>query len=214
MMKMVLALAGAALVFAAAPQVFAAQAPQGDSVTSDAVDCFVNDPECFHYTFLNLDAHSGPSGENPVGTGEWGVIQSLATFTISGAVTCVAVSGKVAIVGFTQSPGFDKTLVRVTDRGGPESGQDLFEVVSQGSFSGSGQPPDCSSFPPTDNSDIVVSRSGVNERGDIRVHDAAALPTSTDQCKNGGWRTFAVFKNQGDCVSFVATKGKNLPADH
>jgi hypothetical protein len=37
-------------------------------------------------------------------------------------------------------------------------------------------------------------------------------PTSKDQCKNGGWRTFGVFKNQGDCVSFVATKGKNPPA--
>ena len=38
------------------------------------------------------------------------------------------------------------------------------------------------------------------------------LPTSKDQCKNGGWRTFGVFKNQGDCVSFVATGGKNPPA--
>jgi hypothetical protein len=26
-----------------------------------------------------------------------------------------------------------------------------------------------------------------------------------DQCRNGGWKTFGVFKNQGDCVSFVAT---------
>ena len=26
-------------------------------------------------------------------------------------------------------------------------------------------------------------------------------------------RTFGVFKNQGDCVSFVATNGKNPPAD-
>ena len=35
------------------------------------------------------------------------------------------------------------------------------------------------------------------------------LPTSRDQCKNGGWQTFGVFKNQGDCVSFVATGGTN-----
>ena len=26
------------------------------------------------------------------------------------------------------------------------------------------------------------------------------------------WRTFAVFKNQGDCVSWVATNGRNEPA--
>lgn len=38
------------------------------------------------------------------------------------------------------------------------------------------------------------------------------LPTTTEQCLNGGWQTFKVFKNQGDCVSFVATKGKNPPS--
>jgi hypothetical protein len=39
--------------------------------------------------------------------------------------------------------------------------------------------------------------------GDVIVH-APALPTSKDQCKNGGWRGFQGFKNQGECVSFVA----------
>jgi hypothetical protein len=38
-----------------------------------------------------------------------------------------------------------------------------------------------------------------------------SLPTTKEQCKNGGWRDFGVFKNQGDCVSFVATRGKNPP---
>jgi hypothetical protein len=37
-------------------------------------------------------------------------------------------------------------------------------------------------------------------------------PTTTEQCKNGRWRDFGIFKNQGDCVSFVATKGKSPPA--
>jgi hypothetical protein len=38
-------------------------------------------------------------------------------------------------------------------------------------------------------------------------------PTSKDQCKNGGWQSFVSqgFKNQGDCVSYVATNGKNEP---
>jgi dienelactone hydrolase len=40
---------------------------------------------------------------------------------------------------------------------------------------------------------------------------SAALPTSKDHCKNGGWRNYPRFKNQGDCVSFVATGGKNPP---
>jgi hypothetical protein len=39
-------------------------------------------------------------------------------------------------------------------------------------------------------------------------------PTSKDDCKQGGWQNLTdsngnSFKNQGDCVSFVATKGKN-----
>ena len=47
---------------------------------------------------------------------------------------------------------------------------------------------------------------------DAFVAKIATLPTSMDQCKNGGWKTFGVFKNQGDCVSFVASKGKNPPS--
>jgi hypothetical protein len=37
------------------------------------------------------------------------------------------------------------------------------------------------------------------------------LPSSKDQCMKSGWQSFGLFKNQGDCVSFVATGGKNLP---
>ena len=36
-------------------------------------------------------------------------------------------------------------------------------------------------------------------------------PTSAADCRHGGWRSFG-FKNQGDCVSFVATGGKNPPS--
>jgi hypothetical protein len=38
------------------------------------------------------------------------------------------------------------------------------------------------------------------------------LPDTEAACKDGGWEVFGVFKNQGDCVSFVATGGKNPPA--
>ena len=39
---------------------------------------------------------------------------------------------------------------------------------------------------------------------------AGGTPTTVDQCKDGGWRTFTSprFKNQGDCVSFVASQGR------
>jgi hypothetical protein len=38
-------------------------------------------------------------------------------------------------------------------------------------------------------------------------------PTNKDQCKGNGWKSYgSTFKDQGDCVSFVATKGKNQPS--
>jgi Tol biopolymer transport system component len=37
------------------------------------------------------------------------------------------------------------------------------------------------------------------------------VPTTKDQCKDGGWERFGIFKNQGDCVSYVATDGENQP---
>jgi len=40
---------------------------------------------------------------------------------------------------------------------------------------------------------------------------SSGSPTNKEQCKNGGWQSFEnpAFKNQGDCVSFVATGGKD-----
>jgi len=41
---------------------------------------------------------------------------------------------------------------------------------------------------------------------------AANMPATKAACKKDGWRSFGIFKNQGDCVSWVATGGKNPPA--
>jgi hypothetical protein len=38
------------------------------------------------------------------------------------------------------------------------------------------------------------------------------LPSTKDDCKDGGWESFGVFKNQGDCVSYLATGGTNEPS--
>ena len=35
------------------------------------------------------------------------------------------------------------------------------------------------------------------------------LPATKDDCKRDGWKSYGMFKNQGDCVSFVATHGKH-----
>ena len=45
------------------------------------------------------------------------------------------------------------------------------------------------------------------------IAQVVVLPNKKAQCKKGAWRNFAgMFKNQGDCVSYVATKGKNPPS--
>jgi hypothetical protein len=40
------------------------------------------------------------------------------------------------------------------------------------------------------------------------VTDAQALPTSKGQCKYDGWRRYATFQNQGECVRFVREKAR------
>lgn len=48
------------------------------------------------------------------------------------------------------------------------------------------------------------------------VIDTTVLPLTGDACKKDGWKRYydgkAKFKNQGDCVSYVATKNRNLLA--
>jgi hypothetical protein len=56
----------------------------------------------------------------------------------------------------------------------------------------------------------VVATVGVGDFPQfVAIHTLGiGPPTTTDQCKKGGWQTFNVprtFKNQGDCVSFVNT---------
>ena len=34
------------------------------------------------------------------------------------------------------------------------------------------------------------------------------LPATVEECKNGGWMTFGVFKNQGECITFVLGRGR------
>jgi hypothetical protein len=112
-------------------------------------------------------------------------------------VTCLAVSGNGAVIGF-----------RSTGGNFPVAG--FFLVAGDGTpdtlgFTGSGEVPTLCA-PPAGTTQIPVVAGG------IVVVDAPALPTSTDQCKNGGWRNYPGFENQGACVSFVATGGKNPPS--
>jgi len=56
-----------------------------------------------------------------------------------------------------------------------------------------------------------------NVGGFVVTSATLSPPTNADQCKKGGWmlrvdRFGNAFKNQGDCVSYVATGGRNPAA--
>ena len=178
----------AALVFPAASF---AQVPGLDSVSLSGIATAGN------FSVSTLSATSGPSGENPSGQVAFTVFGSL---SLAGPVTCLAVDGNTATLNFQdQVGGFGITTVQVTD-----NQPDTFDALPVGRA-----PTDCSPLPPSGlGGPLFPPREG---GGNITVVDAPPLPTSKDQCKNGGWRTYGIFRNQGDCVSFVAAGGKGVP---
>jgi hypothetical protein len=178
-------LAGALVVLVAvlAPSA-AAQVPTQDSVTGTG-----SSSGGVGFTF-EFDAHSGPSGENPTGHVTFRFAADGSVF-FSGPVTCLAVDGNFAILN-VDTPQFHAVGLEVTDSLSGDLIRGIPTGISRCSPIGSAV-----DFP-------VIS-------GDVVVVDAPPLPTSKDQCKNGGWKTYGVFRNQGDCVSFVAT-GRQEPA--
>ncbi len=150
----------------------------------------------FIYSNININAQSGTSGQNPSGTGSFSVGGS---FPISGPVTCLSVTGPdmgagrpgaptTAILNI-QSQNFGVVTVQVVDNGG--NGADLIS-----SFPFSRAATDCSPFAPGTGVEDVLTN------GRAAVSDAPLLPTSKEQCKNGGYAQFG-FKNQGQCIAFV-----------
>jgi hypothetical protein len=174
---------------AMSPASLAAPAPPPQPVQDSVTGAVGTSPQDVAY---NLSARSGPSGENPNGQ----VTAATSTPFFGGSVTCLAVRGNVALLKVLTTPefGFDFGLLslRVTDNAG-SSTPDLIEVTFA-----TGGTSECSSPESTYiRHDVVVS-------GDIAIVDAQPFPTSKDQCKNGGWRSFGdTFKNQGQCVAFV-----------
>jgi hypothetical protein len=167
----------------------AAQVPTQDSVSGSGATGIGR--QFVEFTF---DAHSGPSGENPTGT-----VGFVTFFGDLGRldVACLSVSGSRASMILLAPPSAIAGLVVSVEDNGP--GQDRIAWRAETTLPG-----DC----PVPSGVFGTETTS----GDISVTDAKALPTSKGACKNGGWRTFGVFENQGDCVSYVATRGGNAPA--
>jgi hypothetical protein len=161
----------------------------------------------------NFNAVSDPGGANPSGQVLYHVGGGLGP-TVQGSVTCLSVSGNTAVIGFqgTQFP-FEQPTAPVSGElvvadNGPAKfapGPPSLDTVAVSERVPSTSPPNCSAPGPLNQGPFRVF-------GDIIV--TAALPASKEQCKNGLWRDFGVFKNQGDCVGFVATGGRNPPTNN
>jgi hypothetical protein len=183
-----LALAAAALAFAAPA---AAQVP-GDSVVGAGTARFFT-PDLAGLTVpFSIDVRSGPNGESPVGS-----MQLLIFFD---EPTCLAIrpgGGQVAdeaAINFRNTLTGGRVVARIT---GGTSGSRIIGL------SGASSPADCDFVPPVSAAELI--------EGGISIVDAPALPSSKEQCKQGGWRAFGVFRNQGDCITFVSGAGKPAP---
>jgi hypothetical protein len=182
-----------------APAVAGAQTTGEDSVVGTAWDCTAAepcepDPSAFAFVELTADAHSGIAGQDARGTMTWSE-RSLGDFVENEArVTCLSVAGQVATVGVEGTRTYARVgitvpiagLIRVEDGGGPSSGEDAFQFdIQQASppFEPLPGPTDCS-VPPAETPTFR------NDGGDLVVTDTQPLPTSRDQCTNGGWQTY------------------------
>jgi hypothetical protein len=180
----------AAVAMFAAPAMATAQVPTQDSVVATGFSGGI-------FTNIDTNVTSGPSGENPTGHAE---LDAAGQHLASASITCLSVSGNTAVVGGSLQPnslgfaGFVETLI---DNGPGSLELDEFNAVGTSDIPTVCPPPSPFTF-------LLFG-------GDIVVVDAPALPSSTEQCKNGGWQDLGAFKTQGDCVSFVATRGTNPP---
>jgi hypothetical protein len=196
-----LVLAGLAFAVLAAPA--AGQVPTRDSVIGSGTLLSTT-------ISFAISVEGGPGGENPTGT-----VHSTSGATVpnefdfDGTATCLNVTRALATTGFRLTSGLNTGrgfLVAFGDGGTGATGEDqvlwfqFIETVPTSCPPAGQRPP--GAFP----AQIPIQPGGV------AIVDAPPFPTSRDQCKNGAWKTFGVFKNQGDCVSFVATKRKNPPS--
>jgi hypothetical protein len=191
MKRISLALASLAIAMACWALPAQGQVPTGDSVVGIGMTAPSPDPFAFTWEF-NIEASSGPSGEAPSGFVQLFVTspQIPGTGIFGGPVTCLSVSGNEATVVVANQPGPPGILLLVEDNGPP--GSDPSDTVAVEPVN---DPTSCA-LP------AVVTPLEVVE-GDVTVTDASALPTSKDQCKNGGWRNYPQFANQGQCITFV-----------
>ncbi len=163
-------------------------APRLDTATATGDNLIVDD---FSSTEIEVDAFSGPSGEDPGGSVSFIAGQIL---PISGPVSCLDVTANTAVMTvqgpFPSAPGFLGFSVRLVDNGG--SGLDSFEywpVLPE-----TPEPADCRAPSADWFGGVLLGRAVVT--------DAPALPTSKWQCRHGGFIRYG-FASKRQCFRFV-----------
>jgi hypothetical protein len=186
------ALAVAIVAVALAPAGAAAEPPPPqprDTATATGDNLITDD---FSASAIDVDASSGPAGEDPQGTASFTLL--LGSYQFSGPVSCLKVTGNVAVLEingpFASIPGLLSLIIRLTDNGG--NGQDRFEYYPV--LPEIGQDLDCETGAPGWFGGQLIGRADVT--------DAQPGPASKADCRNGGWARFG-FRNQGLCVRSV-----------
>ena len=185
------AIAALALLFpAAAAAKPPTSPPRLDTATASGDNLVTDDFSSYN---IDINAFSGPSGEDPGGqvSFEAGVLR----LAFSGPVSCLEVTGNTAIMRvegpFPERPGFLAFIIRLVDNGG--SGRDRFEFYPV--LPEIEEPLDCQTGAPGYFGGTLIGRAVVT--------DAPPPPTSKEQCRNGGYATYG-FTNQGLCIRSVA----------
>jgi hypothetical protein len=212
-MKLAVSLLGVVLAMSVPTVAVASHDPSGEPFDRDFVEGSGGLQDLYGYEF---HVSSGPTGENATGSV---LLQGRGGLLVGGEVTCLSVAGNRATIGFAgsfqppiQGPAFGFFWVEDSRGepvpppvpGFPPAPADRFDYGSSAEV-----PQSCP--PPTDANFEVTTPIGFRPTSEIVVHDAT-LPTSKEQCKNGGWRRYgSVFKNQGDCVTWVNNGDEGTP---
>jgi hypothetical protein len=144
---------------------------------------------------IDVEASSGPSGQDPGGHVIFGFNPLFDVGPVTGPVTCLDVTGNTAVMTvagpFSSLPGFLAFTVKLVDNGG--SGLDRFQyfpIPPENS-----QYLDCRANPiPTDFGGPLIGRA--------EVFDSPPPPTSKRQCRHGGFAQFG-FRSKRQCIKFV-----------
>ena len=96
--------------------------------------------------------------------------------------------------------------------GGQIAGGWSLDIDAVADRDGDGVPDESDNCPAVGNAD----QQDLDGDGVGTACDPVELPSTKEQCKGDGWRVWHSgtqrFKNRGDCVSYVATRGRNGPA--